>query len=61
MAGPGCALFKVALARAAEQSTGSAVALRCRPRPAMASFSSQGVGTKKEEKGKNIQVVVRCR
>ncbi|XP_071295238.1 kinesin-like protein KIF11 isoform X1 [Agelaius tricolor] len=27
----------------------------------MASFSSQGGGTKKEEKGKNIQVVVRCR
>ncbi|CAN8216238.1 unnamed protein product [Coccothraustes coccothraustes] len=27
----------------------------------MASFSSQGSGTKKEEKGKNIQVVVRCR
>ncbi|RMC11533.1 hypothetical protein DUI87_11653 [Hirundo rustica rustica] len=27
----------------------------------MASFGSQGGGTKKEEKGKNIQVVVRCR
>ncbi|XP_032551542.1 kinesin-like protein KIF11 isoform X1 [Chiroxiphia lanceolata] len=33
------------------------------PAPGMASFGSQGGGgtTKKEEKGKNIQVVVRCR
>lgn len=32
------------------------------PGPAMASFTFQGSGgAKKEEKGKNIQVVVRCR